>query len=92
MVMLIRLLGKESEANLSEYSHPFEDVPEWGNAYVGYAYEKDLTLGMSEKTFGSHIATTELQFFTFALRALGYDDKKVISFGQNQKKRHRLFV
>jgi hypothetical protein len=75
VVMLIRLLGKESEAKLSEYSHPFVDVPQWGHDYVGYAYEKGLTLGISESKFGSDMATTELQFFTFALRALGYDDK-----------------
>ena len=76
LVMLVRLLGKELEAKENNYSHPFLDVPEWGHDYVGYAYENGLTIGISENKFGADMPTTEVQFFTFALRALGYDDKK----------------
>ena len=71
IVMLIRLLGKESEALSGSWQHPFTDVPGWADAYVGYAYEAGLTLGVSKTQFGTGEATAQ-QYLTFLLRALGY--------------------
>ena len=73
LVMLIRVLGKESEVLNGEYVHPFIDVPDWANKYVGYAYENGLTKGISDTEFGSENATSEM-YITFVLRALGYSD------------------
>lgn len=73
LVMLIRVLGKESTALSATHSHPFTDVPAWANAYVGYAYENGLTKGVSDTLFGTANATCN-QYLTFILRALGYDD------------------
>ncbi len=73
-VMFVRLLGAEEEALNQDYPHPFNDVPEWGNPYVGYLYKHELTNGISESEFGSYIPIKAISYITFALRALGYSD------------------
>lgn len=73
LVMLIRLLGKEAEAESGNWKHPFTDVPVWANEEVGYAYEKGLTKGSTATTFGTGNATSQM-YLTFVLRALGYSD------------------
>lgn len=74
IVMLLRLLGKESEVNKGGWSHPFTDVPAWANNWVGYAYQHKLTSGTGEKTFGANDIATGAMYVTFVLRSLGYDD------------------
>jgi hypothetical protein len=74
-VMLVRLLGKEAEAQNMHYSHPFKDVPEWGKDYVGYLYENGLTNGIGNGLFGSDQMIDSKSYATMLLRALGYDDK-----------------
>ena len=73
LVMLIRLLGKDAEANGGSWKHPFTDVPGWANEEVGYAYEKGLTKGSSATEFGVGTASAQM-YLTFVLRALGYSD------------------
>lgn len=73
MVMLIRTLGEEDAALNGSFSHPFTDVPDWANAYVGYAWEHGLTKGVSATEFGSGNASAAM-YVTFMLRALGYSD------------------
>ncbi len=75
LVMLIRALGKESEALGGTWSHPFTDVDSWADKYVGYGYEKGLTKGVSATEFGTGNAGSDM-YLTFMLRALGYDDSK----------------
>ena len=72
VTMLVRLLGKEEEANAGTWEIPFTDVKDWAKPYVGYAYANGLTKGYSEKTFGGTDPVTATQYLTFALRALGY--------------------
>ena len=72
VTMLVRLLGKEEEANAGAWEIPFTDVKDWAKPYVGYAYANGLTKGYSEKTFGGTDAVTATQYLTFVLRALGY--------------------
>jgi hypothetical protein len=74
VIMLIRLLGKENEAKSFTGTHPFTDVPFWADSYIGYAYEKGLTKGDSETTFGAGREADAGMFLTFVLRALGYSD------------------
>lgn len=74
-VMLVRLLGAEEEAIKEIRSHPFTDVPNWANAYVGYLYSNGITNGESESSFGSNNNIEANTYFTFILRALGYSDK-----------------
>lgn len=72
LVLLVRLLGKEEEALAGSYTHPFTDVPSWGEQYVGYAYENGLTSGVSATLFDADSSMTATQYITFVLRALGY--------------------
>ncbi len=73
LVMLIRLLGKEAEATGSYWWHPFTDVDDWASSYVGYAYQKGITNGISATKFGGGATpSTAAQYVTFVLRALGY--------------------
>ena len=74
LVMLIRVLGKESDALKKGGRHPFLDVPAWADKYVGYAYENKLTNGVSATKFGGSSSATASQYLTFVLRALGYSD------------------
>lgn len=73
-VMFVRMLGAEEEALEQRYPHPFTDVPQWGDPYVGYLYSNELTNGISLNEFGSYIPIKAISYVTFALRALGYSD------------------
>lgn len=75
-VMLVRLLGKEEQALGGSYVHPFKDVPQWANAYIGYMYKEGLTKGVSSSLFGANDALDVNGYLTFVLRSLGYDDTK----------------
>jgi len=72
--MLVRLLGAEEEALVLSYTAPFTDVADWAKPYVQYLYDKGLTKGTSETTFGYADKCTAQQYATFLLRALGYVD------------------
>lgn len=77
-VMLVRLYGAEEQAQ-ADYAggvitHPFTDVPDWTAPYVAWLYTNGLTKGMSDTTFGSANVCTDLNYTTFLLRALGYQD------------------
>ena len=79
LVMLIRVLGKETEAQQSTYTHPFTDVPSWADKYVGFAYATKLTNGVSADKFGSGDASAAM-YLTFVLRSLGYSDTNGADF------------
>lgn len=74
LVMLVRVLGKEAEALSKGGKHPFLDVPQWADKYVGYAYQNKLTNGISATKFGSTDIASSAMYLTFVLRALGYSD------------------
>lgn len=70
----VRLLGGEEEAFLHRYSHPFLDVADWADAYIGYLYHYKITYGTSATHFSPGALADENQFASFVLRALGYLD------------------
>ena len=77
-VMLVRLYGAEEQAR-ADYAngtiaHPFTDVPDWTAPYVAWLYTNGLTKGVTETTFCSADVCTDLNYATFLLRALGYQD------------------
>lgn len=74
LAMLLRLLGKESEALQGGYKHPFKDVPAWADCYVGYAYQNGITNGKSRDAFGANDPLTAEQYVTLVLRSIGYRD------------------
>ena len=71
VTMLIRLLGKETEANAGTWDTPFDDVDDWAVPYVGCAYAYGLTRG-TDLGFEGRSPVTAAQYLTFILRALGY--------------------
>jgi len=72
IIMLIRVMGEEEEARNCTYTHPFTDVPSWGDRYVAWAYAKKYTVGTSATTFSSTENITSQQYLAFMIRALGY--------------------
>ena len=85
IVMLLRLLGKENEAlRYDENKNPFDDVPGWAAKYVAYAYDNELTKGISDKQFGAVMAADAEQYTTFLLRALNYSDETDFSYGASK--------
>ncbi len=75
VTMLVRLLGRESEARAGSWTTPFTDLADWAKPYVGYAYTNGLTNGLDEGRFGSNDKVTANQYLTFILRALGYSSE-----------------
>ena len=73
VVMLVRVLGKETEALSNTYQHPFTDIPDWADKYIGYAYTNGLANGQALTKFGTGEANSAM-YLTFVLRALGYSD------------------
>lgn len=76
VTMLVRLLGRESDAVSGSWSLPFSDIDAWARPYVGYAYSKGLVNGVSSTGFGGASAITAQQYITMILRALGYSDSE----------------
>lgn len=80
LIMFLRLLGEEDAAlSFTDDSITFTDVPKWARPYVGYAYSKGYTKGQAvgangEITFGSSDALRSLDFVTFILRAMQYEE------------------
>lgn len=73
--ILVRLLGVEEYVLSKEWAHPFTDVPDWADPYIGYLYQSGLTNGITDNLYGSHHIIDEKSYLTFLLRALGYSDK-----------------
>lgn len=74
--LLVRLLGKEAEAQKNNLPIPFTDVDDWAKPYVGYAYNQGLVNGTGETTFGSANPISATEYLTLILRTLGHDDKQ----------------
>jgi hypothetical protein len=58
--MLIRAMGKESEALGGSWTHPFTEFPRGRTSIVGYGYEKGLTKGVSATEFGTGNAGSDM--------------------------------
>ncbi len=74
--LLVRLLGKEDEAQRGNWDIPFNDVDVWAKPYVGYAYNYGIVNGIGETIFGANNSISATEYLTLILRSLGYDDKK----------------
>ena len=72
IAMLVQLMGAQGEALSGDYSSPFEDLPDWGAPYAGYAYEMGWVKGVSNTHFDPDSTMTPTQYLTLLLHALGY--------------------
>jgi hypothetical protein len=52
-VMVLRLLGKETEAKDARMTSGFTDVPDWAGPQIAYAVNAGIVKGYSETEFGS---------------------------------------
>ncbi len=76
LVMLIRLLGRESEAKGFSGDCPLADVAgRWMAPYVGWAYEHGITKGVSDDAFDPNGTANAQVYATFMLRALEYSEE-----------------
>lgn len=73
ITLLVRMIGKEAEAEKTTYNNAFTDAS-WAAPYIGYAYANGITNGMSETKFGTDVPMTDNMFLTLTLRALKYSD------------------
>lgn len=97
VTMLVRLLGKESEALGGTWQTPFSDVPEWAEPYVGYAYANGLTNGVGDDgnggmLFGSEQKVSAAQYLTFVLRSLGYESGRDFDWSRAWELTDRLGI
>lgn len=72
--MLVRMLGKEEEAQSLSYTAPFTDLQTWQKPYVQYLYENELTSGVTKTQFAPETQCSAQMYLTFLLRALGYSE------------------
>lgn len=77
LILMIRLMGRESDAFMSSGEHPFTDAPTWYDApyYLSYAWENGMTKGVSADKFDPNSQASAQMLVTFVLRALGYTDE-----------------
>ena len=87
-VMLTRLLGAEKTALEGNWKHPFTDVPQWADKYVGWLYQNGLTKGVSATLYGSQRNVTCDQYCIFLTRAhLDADSYQGTAFVDNDEVR-----
>lgn len=72
-VMIVRLLGKESEAVKSNISVKFNDVQNhWAKPYTAYCFNNGITKGTSDTEFSPESKMSGQEYITLVLRAAGY--------------------
>ncbi|MBQ9345886.1 MAG: S-layer homology domain-containing protein [Oscillibacter sp.] len=80
VMMLVRLLGAEEDANTHEWDIPFTDVIPGTQSYhaIGYAYAHGLTKGTTDTTYSGVQPVSRNQYLLFLLRAMRYDDPEAV--------------
>lgn len=80
IIMMIRLMGEEKSALAHNGKTPFLDLTGWleGHKYVGYGFDNGITKGTNSDntSFSPSMELSPNMYYTFVLRALGYDDSK----------------
>lgn len=84
--MLTRLLGAEKTALSGTWKHPFTDVPQWADKYVGWLYQNGLTKGTAATKYGAEEKVTCDQYCIFLTRAhLDWDSYSGTGFTDNDE-------
>jgi hypothetical protein len=79
-VIFVSILGVKRDAYSYTGSHPFTDVPEWGDPYVAYLYANNHTAGTGNNKFSPGDSGSVQQMCFIMLKALGYQDRTDISY------------
>jgi hypothetical protein len=86
-VMVVRFLGMEQTVQAGGFIHPFTDVPQWADNYVGWLYENGVTKGVSDSKYGSTQEVTYWQYATLLSRAItGSDDFLASGVGRAEER------
>lgn len=81
VVILSRLLGKESEAKAYQNTHKFTDVKNsFYNSYISWAKDQNLFTGKSATLFGFNDDITYQEFIAVIIRALGYTGTSEVAY------------
>lgn len=73
--MIVRLMGKETEAKTLTYTAPFTDLDNWEKPYVQYLYQNNLINGTSETTFNPNGKCDATMYSVLLMRTLGFNEK-----------------
>lgn len=74
VVILTRLMGKETDALATQAAPSFEDITiDYYKPFLAFAEANKWVEGKKEKTFGFNDVTTVKEFAAMLLRALGHD-------------------
>ena len=79
VTLIARAAGYDQAGADMDFPHPFEDVSDFAQGSVGFAYRKGITNGVSKTSFNAAAPMTGRELVTFMLRALGYGDDFVWS-------------
>ena len=74
IAFIVKVLGKEKQAEKNNYQHPFEDVSDELSPYVGYAYANWLLTNVPNNELGAQEEADDALLNAMLLRALGYKD------------------
>ena len=74
--MIIDLLGKNQEAQNGDYTHPFIDISDDINKYLGYLYQNNIIYGITFNKFEENEICDVETYIIFVLKALNYSDEK----------------
>lgn len=72
VVMLLRLEGRDNEAEQANYDCPFTDISDWAKPYVACAAKHELVQGRKPGFFDARSDVTAAEYLTMVLRALWY--------------------
>lgn len=85
-VMLVRLLGGETQALSGTWEHPYTDVPVWASHYVGWLTQKGLTRGVSATRYGAAQNVSCEQYAVLLTRVLRGSDQRQFAGGEPAEK------
>ena len=76
LVMMLRIMGLEAEAQAEDGAQPFTDLDNcaWATKHIGYAFRHGLARGRSATEFDGRGVAEARDYLTFVLRALGYEE------------------
>ena len=76
LVMMLRIMGLETQAQTEDGAQPFTDLANcaWATKQIGYGYRHGLTKGRSATEFDGRGVAGARDYLTFVLRALGYEE------------------
>lgn len=74
LVNILKSIGKDAEVQAETSVNPFNDVPDWADRYVAYAYKNGITYGVSDTEFDSDRIITAEEYAAMLQRTANWVD------------------